>query len=280
LVAPEVVTLLLKLLAALWLVATAATTAAPTPAPTALPTPVLAPTPTDWSLNLYNSDGVRYQNPDGEACTAATVETALNLASLDGQQPPYWSPSTSYATEEELFRYERAHMTMPSDVPGSDPHGVRNALNYFGWGSMVAGVYTDVAPSAFGAAAKAIVSSIARTRKPAIVFVMAGGHTQLVTGYTVHGSNPATSDSFTIVGIYLTDPLLGFLSLTGGNGVTQTFAAVHMNSWVSLRDWRYGPVAVRFSEYWQKDSWMRDPIDGKVGRNEWYGRFVAVIATR
>ncbi len=255
-------------------------TVAPTPSPTVEPTPTASPTPagsmqTEWALNLYRSSGIRRQYPDLYACTAAAVQTSLNLIAMDGALPQ-WKPTTAYSMQETILTYERAHMTMRLSSVGSDPHGTRNALNYYGWGSIYAGVYSDVAEPSFEAAAKAIVASIARTRKPAIIFTWYGEHSQVVTGYKAHGQNPAYSDDFTVEGIYLTDPLLGksFINHGGIREVT----GIRPNTWVTLARWKSGSDPVRFTEYLQTDSPYRDPIDGQIGRAEWSGKWVVVLA--
>jgi hypothetical protein len=261
--------------------AATATPAGPSWAP--LPTPAASPTAsgspqTDWTLDLFETAGVRHQNPDATACTAASAQTALNLLALNGVATQ-WLPTTSYEEQESILQYERANMTLPTFLPGSDPHGTRNALNYYGWGSMAAGVYTDAAYTTFSDAAGAVVSSIARTHKPAIVFAWMGGHAQVVTGYKVHGSDPATSSDFTVLGVYVTDPLIGTGTLDY-DGTSHEFQATADDTWVSVLDWKAGPDAVKWDRYWQPDSTLRDPIDGRVGRTEWYNRWVVVLATR
>jgi hypothetical protein len=248
----------------------------PTAAPTATPPAATATIPTEWHLDLYWKEGMRYEYPDPYSCTATSVQITLNFIVRDGGQT-IWSPDTSYAKQEEIFAYERSHMTLPAWINGSDPHGARNALNYFGWGSMEAGVYKDVAFGTFGAAAKAVVASIARTRKPAIVFPWYGGHAQVVTGYKAHGADPATSDDFTIDGVYLTDPLYGYTYIVYG-GASHKVVAIDPDTYVSLASWRTGSDAVRYTDYLQTDSKLRDPIDGAIGKLEWYRKWVAVLA--
>lgn len=97
-----------------------------------------------WTLALFDKAGVRHQNPDATACTAASVQTSLNLIAIRGEDTQ-WSVTTTYEMQESILDYERSNMTMPTAFVGSDPHGTRNALNYFGWGSMQAGVYADAA---------------------------------------------------------------------------------------------------------------------------------------
>jgi hypothetical protein len=258
----------------------AATAVASDPSPTVDAIPSASPAPagspqTEWTLDLYHAAGVRRQYPDLFACTAAAVQTSLNLIARDAN--PLWSPSTSYRTQEKIFAYERAHMTMRASSEGSDPHGTRNALNYFGWGSMDAGVYVDVAEPSFEAASKAIVASIARTRKPAIIFTWYGGHSQVVTGYRAHGQNPATSDDFTVEGIYLTDPLLGHSWIVYG-GVVRDVVGIRPDTWVTQAAWKSGSDPVRFTDYRQTDSPLRDPIDGRIGKVEWSRKWVVVLA--
>jgi len=190
-----------------------------------------------------------------------------------------WTPTIDYAVQERILEYERANMTMAVTSPGSDPHGTRNALNYYGWNSMWAGVYVDRAYSTFDEAAKAIVSSIARTHKPAIIFTWFGGHTQVVSGYKVHGADPATSNAFTVIGVYLTDPLIGTGSLFYG-GVWHDVQTITADTFVTLANWKSGPDAVQFRWYRQPDSTLVDPIDGNIGKQEWYNRWVVVLATK
>ena len=58
-----------------------------------------------------------------------------------------------------MLSYERSNMTMLAASAGSDPHGWRNALNYFGWGSIKAGAYEDAAYPSFDAAARAVAAA-------------------------------------------------------------------------------------------------------------------------
>jgi hypothetical protein len=258
------------------------TAVAPTPTPV-VSTPSASASPsgssqTEWTLDLFDSSGVRHQNPDGTACTAAAVQTALNMIALGGGVT-LWQPTTSYQTQEDILHFERANMTLPTGIAGSDPHGTRNALNYYGWGSLEANVYTDAAYATFDTAAHMVVTSIARTHKPAVVFTWMGGHAQVVTGYKAHGADPTKSDDFTVLGVYVTDPLEGTGTLVY-NGATHTVEPTKDDTWVSLADWKYGPDPIQYSRYWQSDSTLRDPIDGRVGRAEWYNRWVVVLATR
>ena len=248
-----------------------ATPAPATPAPAtparSASTDTTASAATTWSLDLYNSRAERWQDPDYAACTAASTESMLNTIAYDGSASAFvWSATTSYSTQESILAYERAHMTMLPSSAGSDPHGWRNALNYYGWGSVNAGVYRDASYGSFDAAARAAVSAMARTHKPVGILAHAGGHAEFVTGYVVTGADPKTgSMAFSISSVDLTDPLRS-------DGRRDTS--------ITLAQWRSGGTWVRFSAYKETDSPYTDPIDGRVGRSEWYGKWVILEPVR
>jgi hypothetical protein len=248
-----------------------ATPAPATPAPAtpirSASTDATASASTTWSLDLYNSRAERWQDPDYAACTAASTESMLNTIADDGSASAFvWAATTSYSTQESILAYERAHMTMLPSSAGSDPHGWRNALNYYGWGSINAGVYRDASYGSFDAAARAAVSAMARTHKPVGILAHAGGHAEFVTGYVVTGADPKTgSMAFSIISVDLTDPLRS-------DGRRDTS--------ITLAQWRSGGTWVRFSAYKETDSPYTDPIDGHVGRSEWYGKWVILEPVR
>jgi hypothetical protein len=212
---------------------------------------------------MYSPAAERWQDPDYTACTAASTESMLNTISSAGSAAGFvWHATTSYSTQESILAFERDNMTMLTTSAGTDPHGWRNALNYYGWGSIDAGVYRDAAYGSFDGAAKAAVSAIALTHKPVGILAHSGGHAEFITGYQVTGADPATgSSAFTVVSVDLTDPLRS----DGHRDTTVTYA-----------QWRSGGAWVRFSQYLQTDSPYVDPIDGQVGRTEWYGKWVIV----
>lgn len=219
--------------------------------------------PATYKMDIYDHRAVRWQQPDATACTAASALSMLNTIFYSGSDASIvWRPTTSFAKQESILAYERAHMTMGLDSPGSDPHGWRNALNYYGWGSANAGVYVDAAYGSFAGAAKAVVLALAETRKPVGVLAEYGGHAEFVTGYKVTGANPTTGSSdFTIVGVYLTDPFKS-------DG--------HRDTWITYARWQTGLLRVRFSAYEEIDSHHRDKIDGRVGEKEWLNKWVIV----
>ena len=157
-------------------------------------------------------------------------------------------------------------MTMLTSSKGSDPHGWRNALNFYGWGSMSAGVYVDRSYSTYTAAAKAAIIAMAQTGKPVGYLGWAGGHAQIVNGYSVSGDDPASgSTNFTINKLYITDP---------------EAADGYRNYAASSATWSGGSAKIAFVPYLQTDSPYTDPIDGHVGKSEWYGRWVLILPTK
>jgi hypothetical protein len=230
-----------------------------------------------WDMNLYHSAVVRFQNPDWRACTAAATQSMLNLIAVDSTEvlpvrpgdatstALRWHVDLAYSTQETILKFERKHMTMGLGAAGTDPHGWRNALNYYGWGSLDAGVYRDAAYPNFESAAMAVVRALARTGKPVGLLAWAGGHAQFVTGYEVTGGDPRVSDNFQIDAIYLTDPYR---------------ASDLRNVRVTYATWKSGPNYIRFWPYWQTDYTVRDPIDGQIGYKEWRNKFVIEEPTR
>jgi hypothetical protein len=216
-----------------------------------------------WTGDLFDIRADRWQDPDYTACTAAATMSMLNEVVYSGGAPGLvWNPTTDYATQESILAYERAHMTMLTTSAGTDPHGWRNALNYYGWGSMTAGVYRDSSYGSFAAAAKAAVSALAKYHKPVGILSLAGGHATFITGYQVTGDDPRTgSTNFTIVGVDMTDPLA---------------YNARRDAWVTLADWQSGSTWVRFSAYLQTDSPYKDPVDAHVAYDEWYGKWVII----
>jgi hypothetical protein len=236
------------------------------------------PQPATWSMDLFDAAGFRFQNPDLNGCAAAATISMLNMIASTPQpdQPPprggslpaysfRWTHSTTWNAQETIMWYERSHMSMSRDTKGSDPHGWRNGLNYFGWGSLNADVYRDISYKTFTAATHAVVNSVARTGKPAGVLGWAGSHAQYVTGYTVKGNDPRVSDNYTIVGVFLSDPLR-----------EENRPTVYL----TLEDWKSGGYPIEFAKYRELGSYLSDPIDHQIGDKEWYGKWVVVQPVR
>jgi hypothetical protein len=216
-----------------------------------------------WAFDLFSPAAERWQDPDMVACTAAAAQSMLNTVAAEGPDGGLvWRSTTDYSTQESIMAFERNNMTMLTSSAGTDPHGWRNALNYYGWGSLTAGVYRDSAYGSFDAASKAAVAALATYHKPVGILAHAGGHAEFITGYEVTGDDPSTgSMDFEIVGVDLTDPLA---------------ANARRDSWITAASWQSGGVWVQFGRYLETDSPYRDPIDGQTGYAEWYGNWVLI----
>jgi hypothetical protein len=219
---------------------------------------------TTHTKNLYRADGFRFQNPDLTACIAASTLDMLNMIALNGTGGPgfKWKPTRAYWIQERILTWERSHDTLDARLSGSDPHGWKNSLNYFGYGSINAGVYADKSYRTFDAASKAAVIYLARSNKPVGISALQGTHAQFMTGYKVTGGDPAVTSAFTIVGVYISDPYRWY---------------GHVNTFVSLRTWHYDAASLlRFGSRTTRHSPGRDPIDHMVGNTEWFQRWVII----
>ena len=89
------------------------------------------------SLNLFNAAGFRYQDPNYYACTATSVMDMLNFdqpSRAPAGRGFRWEVRLgSAAAGDSILAWERTHDALAGGN-GSDPHGWRNALNYYGWG--------------------------------------------------------------------------------------------------------------------------------------------------
>jgi hypothetical protein len=247
--------------------------------------PARASAATVWTLNTYRSGGYLTQDPYYTACTGAAAMMMLNFAALTGAGGRGFAWRTSrtknVASDPDdmisIFAFARGHDTLMSTSPGSDAHGWRNALNYFGWGEAAMKdpamrVYEDRAYGSFDSAVRSAVIAIARYRLPVGMLGWAGGHAQVITGYKVTGANPATSSNFTVNGVYLSDPL-------ASNRI--------VNALVSVTTLRSGSLKVRLRRYAEADSPHDDPYTPGViksavrsGPSEWYGHYVLIVPIR
>ena len=223
------------------------------------------------TVNLY-SDLIRYQNPDMKACVGAATLIMLNQVATEGDPGDrfQWVPSTELATQRSIIRWARAHDTLEPGPGGTDPNGWRNALNQYGWADYedpATMTYQVFSYRSYGAAVKSAVIALARYHKPVGILAWAGGHAQVLNGYTVVGQDPATSGDFKVRYVYLTDPLRR-------DGLR--------NARITYSNLIYGPLKYRLRKYRQKDSPYDDPYTPGllVAHRGWYGRYVIVAPVR
>ena len=242
-----------------------------------------------FSRNLFVGKGFVYQDPYYTACTAASVMHMLNTIAYRGtggygfRWKPYTVKKSSNPDQlrdmTSIQAFERRNDTLRSSSSGSDAHGWRNALNYYGWGSSAmtnASIrpYEDRAYSTYRSAMKAAVRAIARLGMPVGVLGWAGGHAQVLTGYVVTGADPKSSSDFTIQWLYLSDPL-------------KSDAIVNRKtSYGAMKD---GALKWRFQWYRETDSpyddpytagTMRSSVKPTVGPSEWYHKWVLILPVR
>src|SRR3954447_26641429 len=244
---------------------------------------------TTWSRNLYVAKAFLYQDPYYTACTAASAMHMLNTVAYrrTGGNGFVWRPTrirkdadpSNTRDMTSILAFSRRYDTLRSTSAGSDAHGWRNALNYYGWGRAAMTdpalrVYDDRAYRSYASAMKAAVRAIARHGMPVGVLAWAGGHAQVVTGYVVTGANPATSSDFTIQWLYLSDPL------------RKSEIVDRKTSYGAMQD---GPLRMRFQSYRETDSpyddpytdgWMRSSVKTTVGTSEWFHRWVLLLPIR
>jgi hypothetical protein len=232
------------------------------------------------SLNLFMAAGFRYQDPNYYACTATSTMDVLNFIALSGRGGVgfRWKAALSDSTRDSILAWERTHDTLAGGN-GSDPHGIRNALNYYGWGSgtLMAGyrVYDDVSFWTYDGAVKGAVRAMVRARKPVVLLAWAGQHAQMMVGYYGLVGDPFAKNSlgrytnaFSVGGFYLADPLK-----------SQAF----VNKPISYSTLRFTTnPKFQYRPYLETDSPYDDPYSPgiKPARDEWYNRFVIVAPLR
>jgi hypothetical protein len=232
------------------------------------------------TLDLFVSRGFSYQDPNYSACTSAAAMNMLNfiLANGSGGSDFRWAGSVSARKRAAILRWERRHDTLTSGT-GSDPHGWRNALNFYGWGTAAltaeTRVYDDMSFPSYGSAIKASVRALIATRKPVGVMGWKGHHAQVITGYYGLVGDPFATDAsgkfteaFSIGGLYFSDTL-------------RSDKARHIRiSYHWLRHTKN--YKLRFRAFMENDSTLDDQYSVGVmrARHEWQGQYVVILPRR
>ena len=181
-----------------------------------------------------------------------------------------WTATTALATQRTILRWARGHDTLEPGPGGTDPNGWRNALNHYGWANghdPSTMTYEVFAFGSYADAVRAAVVAMARFRRPVGILAWAGGHAQVINGYSVFGQDPAHSAHFTVQSIYLTDPLKR--------------DALRDQS-ISFTRLATGLLKYRFRRYRQSDSPLDDPYTPGVAAADsgWYNRWVIVAPVK
>lgn len=204
----------------------------------------------------------------------------LNLIKWHGTggTPFRWVRSLTGAKRDAIHRWARANDTL-SGGRGTDPHGWRNALNYYGWGSAALQygqrVYEDRAFITYRGAMREAVRAMIRTRKPTGMLGWRGRHAQLITGYYGLVGDPfkknadgSWANDFTVAGFYVTDPL------RSSNIVNRRVTYTGLLSTTNYR--------LRFQKFYEQDSPYDDVYTPgqRRSRDEWYGKYVLILPQR
>lgn len=214
------------------------------------------------------------------ACTSASTLDMLNFIALKGTGGPAfrWTVSLSAAKVDSILAWERVNDTLQGGT-GSDPHGWRNALNYYGWGAEAMKyrqrVYDDRSYDSYAGAVKDAVRALIRARKPVGILAWRGRHAQMMTGYYGLQGDPfkkradgTWANEFTVGGFYISDPLR---------------SDDIVNLAVSYDGFRTtSNLKLRFQRYYETDSPYDDPYTPgtKPSRDEWYGFYVLIVPVR
>jgi hypothetical protein len=96
-----------------------------------------------------------------------------------------WKLDNRGTTRDAILAWERQNDTLQGGK-GSDPHGWRNALNRYGWGTTALThgrkVYEDYSFASYDYAVKHAVRAMIRFRKPVGALAWAGKHAQMIVG--------------------------------------------------------------------------------------------------
>ena len=111
-----------------------------------------------------------------------------------------------------ILSFARANDTLKTGARGSDPHGWRNALNAYGWGSdamtdPAKRVYDDRAYRSFNGAVTRGGQAIARGRSRSGSSAGPAGTPRSSRATSSPAPTPGVSSDFTVRYVYLSDPL-------------------------------------------------------------------------
>ena len=183
-------------------------TPAPTPEPTLKPTPKPTPKPTatpapkpspSFTMNLYRS-GAFVRQQTNYWCVPTSTQIMINIIKHRKDH--------SYATQLAMWKVAWANIKYKGFKPqvyGSDPQGWVAALEKFGGGD-----YKWVNSKSFDAALKSAVKAMAVTGRPVGLVVMSGKHAWVLHGF-ITTANPAKTNNFKVLSVYVTAPGYGLL---------------------------------------------------------------------
>ena len=142
-------------------------------------------------LDLYRS-GVFSTQQTIDWCVPASVQMILNI--VDGRTVH------SRAEQAEFYRYGRTQNFAINPVPGLDPRSAAALLRRAGQ------AYTYHRAASLGLMEREAVTQLRRTGKPVILYVDAGIHAWVLTGFTA-SADPAATGTYAITSFSVMGPL-------------------------------------------------------------------------
>ena len=164
-------------------------TAPPSTAPpSASPSPSPTPKPGPFAMDLYQKGDFVGEIRD-TWCVPAAMQTSINIMSTGADR-----------TEGLQARlYALAYSLAPGNAGGPDAAGWPQGLTKLGYGHFA----LEMA-STMTAAVKAVAKAIRMTDRPGGLIVWYGWHSWVVSGFKAT-ADPATTDAFTVTGLYIED---------------------------------------------------------------------------
>lgn len=208
----------------------ATASATPKPSPTAKPSPT--PKPGPFQMDLYEKGDYVGEYTD-LWCVPAAIQTSINIMSKGAD--------TSRTFQTKLFKL--AYSMEPANDGSVDAIAWPEVLTKLGYGKYEEDTRTTIKDAAY-----AVAKAIRLTNRPAGLVVWKGWHSWVVSGFKAT-ADPAVTDNFTVLGLYIEDVWYPRLSsIWGYSNPPDTFVPV-------------GDLKIDYKPYHE---WTADPArDGK-----------------
>ena len=143
-------------------------------------------------FSVYTKGSFSYQHLD-YTCVGASVQMMLNMINDTSRH--------SATAQKTYWQYGRDHSKHKPGNMGVDPVGWVAALEHFGAGDYA----VNVAPR-FQAGLQTLAAAMRATDRPVGLFVDAGGHAWVMTGFEAT-ADPAIASSFKVTAVQAMGPL-------------------------------------------------------------------------
>lgn len=184
-------------------------TAAPTPAPTPTPTPrVLDPAPKagKFAMDVYRRQA-HVRQVTNSMCVPASMQIMVNLMSAE-------KPDRSRETQRELYTLARSYSPwLTEERGGASARGWAAGLDQLGYGDFEL-MSLPTMTEALHAAAR----QMRLTDKPVGLLVWRGDHAWVMSGFEAT-ADPAWTNDFDVIAVWIEDPWFGRTDRTWGTGL-------------------------------------------------------------